>query len=262
MTERLVCWWSAGVPSAVAAAVALQTVRVSLKVVAYCASVESVEHPDNARFLADCERWYGRRVWKLYSPEGYADTWDVFDRTRWLVGIAGARCTTELKKVVRRAFEREGDVQVFGYAYDKRERDRADRFRANNPEVDARFPLIDGKLTLADCHALLREQNIAMPAMYELGYRNNNCIGCVKGGAGYWNKIRRDFPEVFERMAATEKRIGATILRRKGVPLPLLDLPPDMGRYDAEPVIECGPACEAALETVTQPSTRGVKTDG
>lgn len=250
---RLVCWWSAGVPSAVAAAIALQTISADEKIVAYCASVESVEHPDNARFLADCERWYGQSVQKLYSPK-YRDTWDVYKRERWLVGIHGARCTTELKKLVRRAFERPDDIQVFGYALDPREQDRADHFRENNPEVDARFPLIDGKLTLADCHALLREQHIEMPAMYQLGYRNNNCIGCVKGGAGYWNKIRRDFPDVFARMAAVEKDIGATILRRKGVPLPLLDLPPDMGRYAAEPVIECGPACDAALAVVAAPS--------
>lgn len=254
-SARLVCWWSAGVPSAVAAAVALQTIPATEKVVAYCANVESVEHPDNARFLADCERWYGQTVQKLYSPD-FRDTWDVFERTRWLVGVAGARCTTELKKKVRWAFERHDDIQVFGYASDPREVARAERFRANNPEVDARFPLIDAKLSLADCHALLREQGIAMPAMYELGYRNNNCIGCVKGGAGYWNKIRRDFPDVFTRMAATEKEIGATILRRRGVPLALLDLPPDMGRYAAEPVVECGPACGDALETVSTSAGR------
>ncbi len=37
--------------------------------------------------------------------------------------------------------------------------------------------------------------------MYDLGYPNNNCIGCVKGGMGYWNKIRKDFPEVFQKRA-------------------------------------------------------------
>lgn len=246
---RLVCWWSAGVPSAVAAAVALKAIPAAERVVAYCASVEAVEHPDNARFLTECERWYGQPVQKLYSPD-YRDTWDVFERTRWLVGVQGARCTTELKKKVRRTFEREGDIQVFGYAFDRREQDRAERFVANNPEVDARFPLIDAKLTLGDCHALLREQGIELPMMYRLGYRNNNCIGCVKGGAGYWNKIRADFPATFARMVETEKQIGATILRRKGIPLPLADLPLDMGRYEAEPVIECGPACESVAQDI------------
>ena len=32
--------------------------------------------------------------------------------------------------------------------------------------------------------------------MYDLGYPNNNCIGCIKGGMGYWNRIRKDFPDI------------------------------------------------------------------
>ena len=43
--------------------------------------------------------------------------------------------------------------------------------------------------------------------MYKLGYNNNNCIGCVKGGQAYWNKIRIDFPETFNKMAKLENLI-------------------------------------------------------
>jgi hypothetical protein len=194
-----VCWWSAGDASAVASWLALKTISADEKVVAYCASVESSEHADNARFLADCERWYAQPIVKLYS-EKYKDTWDVYERTGWLIGPAGARCTTELKKLVRRAYQRDGDIQTFGFTFE--EQDRAERFRLNNPEADVRFPLIERGLTKADCHALVRAEGIEPPAMYAQGYKNNNCIGCVKGGAGYWNKIRRDYPAVFSRMAA------------------------------------------------------------
>ena len=41
--------------------------------------------------------------------------------------------------------------------------------------------------------------------MYDMGYPNNNCIGCVKGGMGYWNHIRKDFPEVFDSRAKLER---------------------------------------------------------
>jgi len=44
--------------------------------------------------------------------------------------------------------------------------------------------------------------------MYKLGYKNNNCIGCVKGGKGYWNKIRVDFPEHFARMSKIERELN------------------------------------------------------
>ena len=49
--------------------------------------------------------------------------------------------------------------------------------------------------------------------MYKMGYNNNNCIGCVKGGMGYWNKIRKDFPDVFDEVAQIERDVGATCLK-------------------------------------------------
>lgn len=249
------CWWSAGAASATATAVALRTMSADEKVVAYCASVESTEHPDNARFLLECSNWYGQPIQKLYSRD-YRDTWDVYERTGWLIGVAGARCTTELKKKVRRDYEQDGDIQVFGFTAE--ERDRAERFQANNPEIAAIFPLIETGMGHADCEALLKANGIALPAMYQMGYRNNNCIGCVKGGAGYWNKIRVDFPDVFERMARLERSMNVAILKRseKGqrVRVFLDELAPDAGRYHAEDAVECGVACEATRALIGGPS--------
>lgn len=226
------------------------------RIIAYC-DTSSAEHPDNARFLTDCERWYGQPIIKLRSTE-YRDPFDVYERTRWLIGPAGARCTTELKKRVRQAFQRPDDVHVFGFTAD--EPKRVARFRANNPEIEVRFPLVEMGMKHADCLALLSEVGIGLPAMYRLGYRNNNCIGCVKGGAGYWNKIRRDFPETFERMAALERRLDVAILKKDGpkgadgkrarLRVFLDELQPSTGRYEAEPEVECGVACGATLEEV------------
>lgn len=246
---RTVCWWSAGAASAVAARIVLNDRDDASTIVAYC-DTSATEHPDNARFLADCESWYGREIEKLRASK-YKDTWDVYEKTGWLIGVAGARCTTELKKLVRRKFERPGDVQVFGFTADEPE--RAKRFRDNNPEVNAWFPLIEQGITHADCLAVLREAGIEMPAMYALGYRNNNCIGCVKGGAGYWNKIRVDFPEVYARMSALERKLDVSILKKtsggKRLRVFLDELEPGVGRYAAEESVECGPACNSVLHT-------------
>lgn len=84
---------------------------------------------------------------------------------------------------------------------------------------------------------------IEPPAMYRLGYKNNNCIGCVKGRAGYWNKIRRDFPAAFERMAKQERKMGARILD-----VYLDELPPGSGKYESEFELECGPVCSHTKE--------------
>lgn len=70
---------------------------------------------------------------------------------------------------------------------------------------------------------MLWKAGIKIPAMYKMGYNNNNCIGCVKGGMGYWNKIRKDFPEVFAQMAQIERDVGATCLRIKTVVFSLMN---------------------------------------
>ena len=237
---RTVVWFSCGVASAVAGYLTLKDTPDAVLV--YCDT--GSEHMDSVRFRLDCEKWLDTPILMIRSRR-YRDTWQVFEERRYLSGPRGALCTTELKKIPRREFQLPNDIQVFGYTFG--EAARATRFSEANPEVDLRTPLIEFGLTKADCHALIHEVGIGTPAMYGLGYKNNNCIGCVKGGAGYWNKIRRDFPEVFDRMAGIERVLGASIIRRNGQRVFLDELSPDMGRYESEPEITCGLLCEAAL---------------
>jgi len=236
---RTLVWFSAGAASAVAAKLTLADTPDA--VIAYVDP--GSEHPDNARFIDDCAEWFGTPIVRLKSDK-YVDTWDVWERERYLVGPTGARCTGELKKKVRYAFERPDDRQVFGYTSE--EGHRADRFREQNPGVDLVTPLIDHQLTKQDCIALIDRAGIEIPAMYRLGYNNNNCVGCPKGGMGYWNKIRVDFPDVFARMVAVEADIGATVLRDNGQPLRLADLDPDRGHYPTELALDCSLMCSLA----------------
>lgn len=250
MTSRVLAWFSCGAASAVAAKLAVEKYGERCEVL-YCDTL-AFEHPDNKRFMADVSAWIGKTI-KLLRSQEYTDIMDVFLRTRWLVGNRGARCTTELKKVPRKEYQQPDDIQVFGFTAE--EGGRIERFRAENFEVRGEFMLADAGITKADCYARLSAADIELPAMYRMGYRNNNCIGCVKGGMGYWNKIRRDFPEDFARMAGVERELGATILkdrrngRTKRVYLDELD--PTAGRYDAEPDIECGVLCSTGDEMAT-----------
>ena len=245
---RYLAWFSAGAASAVATKLALSMYD---DVTIYRTDVGS-EHPDNERFAADCAEWFGQEV-RTLKVEKYADTWDVWERTGYLVGPTGARCTVELKKKARFMVERDYDRQIFGYTADRPDAKRADRFRETNPDVVLETPLIDRGLTKRDCLAMIDRAGIELPAMYKLGYQNNNCIGCVKGGMGYWNKIRRDFPETFDRMAALERRLGNTVLREDGnltpggrVPLYLDTLDPDRGNHADEPDMDCSLLCAIA----------------
>ncbi len=227
---RVLVWFSCGAASACASKVTLQS-HPDAEVV-YCNTLK-YEHPDNQRFLRDVERWLGKKIAVIQS-EKYTDIFDVFDHTGWLVGPAGARCTIELKRNPREQYQSVGDIHVFGMGID--ELPRIKRFEQNNPELYLYWPLVEANMDKQSCLTMLMQAGIELPAMYKLGYKNNNCIGCVKGGKGYWNKIRRDFPEAFQRMAEQERKMGATIFE-----IPLAELPENVGHYESEYEVECGP---------------------
>ena len=205
--KRLVCWFSCGATSAVATKLALEQFPNLEPHVVYCDTRS--EHPDNERFLADCEEWFGLEIERI-SAKKYTDIWDCFAKNRWLVGPRGAECSRSFKRYPREAYQQsDEDVQVFGFDFS--ELRRASRFSHNHPNVHLEVPLINAKYDKRRCLEVLTSVGIEIPMMYRLGYNNNNCIGCPKGGQGYWNKIRRDFPEVFKRMAKLERKLDVAI---------------------------------------------------
>ncbi len=243
---RVVCWFSCGDTSAVATALALHKYRDTREVIVARIVIPS-EHPDNERFAADCVRWFNQPIIELRSKE-YADTWDVWEDRRYIAGIKGAPCTSHLKKAVRYGFQRPDDLHIFGYAIDGTDPKRADRLAETNFELSLEFPLREAKLRKADCHALVRAAGIELPAMYLLGFDNNNCIGCPKGGAGYWNMIRKHFPAQCDRMAKLSRELGTRLIKQDGERVFLDELRPTTGKQKDELVIDCSPFCDTAAE--------------
>tara|TARA_R110002126_G_scaffold141449_1_gene286556 strand:+ start:68 stop:760 length:693 start_codon:yes stop_codon:yes gene_type:complete len=210
--------------------------------VVYCHVKE--EHPDNMRFLKDCEAWFGQPITILEDEKYHGSIFEVFLKRKYIVGVQGAPCTMFLKKEVRKKYEKPGDVQVFGYTAE--EEDRVERFMDANNDVKLWSVLVEKGLTKQDCLAIIDRAGIEIPVMYKLGYTNNNCVGCVKGGLGYWNKIRVDFPDAFTKMAQTERLLGVKILKSKGERIYLDELPVGAGDYPSEVSIECGIFCHMA----------------
>jgi hypothetical protein len=243
---RVICWFSCGAASAVATKLALSQYRDDEVVIARCRIDE--EHQDNDRFAADCEKWFGRSITVLSHPRFGSSIENVFAIRRYMSGIHGAPCTYHLKKQVREAFERPADLHVFGYTCDKEDWTRWDAFLdANN--IAAVAPLIERMLTHADTLAMIEDAGIVLPAMYKLGYQHNNCIGCVKAtGAGYWNKVRKDFPLVFQRRAEQSRELGCKLVKLDDERIYLDELKPNTGRYNDEPEIQCGIFCEMAKQ--------------
>lgn len=242
---RVVCRFSCGAASAVATKLTLAKFPNGGVVIHY--SDTRSEHPDNERFLADCEAWFGQSVERLHSDR-YHDVWDVWTKRRMLVsGQRGfAPCTDELKRLTAERAQQPGDVIVLGYTAE--EAHRLLRVRERNPGETFSAPLIDAGLTKSDCFALLERAGIALPAMYRLGFKNNNCIGCPRGGMGYWNNIRQHFPDVFDRMAKLERELGQAIIPdgKVGKRVFLDELDPNRGDLATEPQIDCSIMCEIA----------------
>lgn len=236
-------WFSCGAASAVAAKYAVG--KYPGTEVLYCDTL-AYEHPDNPRFLQDVSKWIGSEI-RVLRSDRYRDIYDVFNRAGYLVGPRGAKCTQFLKRDVRKDYQRPGDRHIFGFTSDEQE--RIEEFEEANPDLLCDWILADSGISKRDCLRMVRDAGIPLPAMYRLGYRNNNCIGCVKGGMGYWNKIRKDFPEAFARMAAQERKMDVAICStksstKKRLRVFLDELPPTAGRYESEPDFDCGPQCE------------------
>ena len=243
LTGRTLVWFSCGAASAVAAKLTLEEIPDAD--ICNC-DMRQDEHDDNIRFMSDVSKWLERPIRILRSTEFYGGIYQVFREQRFLKGPNGAPCTKHLKRYVREAYQWAEDTHVFGLTAD--EADRIAEFELYNPTLRLKWILQERGITKQDCFKIIRDAGIRLPAMYFLGYKNNNCIGCVKGGAGYWNKIKRDFPEHFARMAAMERELGFALLKIKGKPCFLDELPPNVGRYESEADMSCGPQCATELQ--------------
>jgi hypothetical protein len=143
---------------------------------------------------------------------------------------------------------------VWGFEYTKQEINRAIRHGQQYPETNPLFPLIEKGLDKNTCAGILQNAGIELPEMYKLGYSNNNCIGCVKGGKGYWNKIRVDFPNTFERMAKLEREVGYSCINGTF----LDELEPTAGRMSKEIMPSCGVVCEVEFADIPDKSLESV----
>ena len=92
--------------------------------------------------------------------------------------------------------------------------------KLNHSQVKPIFPLLMLGINKKDCINIVAESNIEPPEMYKYGFGNNNCFktGCVQGGIGYWQKMKREFPDKFNKMAKIEHQLTDI----KGEPVTML----------------------------------------
>ena len=240
MKKLKVCWLSAGVSSFVAGYLADNVDEFIYIDIAD-------QHEDSMRFIKDCEKAIGKEI-KILKSKEYKS---VEDCIRVFGGFRNARnnfypCTNWLKLRVRKEWEYEhkGYELTYVWGFDMDEKNRAERLIEANPQAEHEFPLIDKMFSKQAVHGYFNQTfDFPRPKMYDMGYPNNNCVGCVRGGMGYWNKIRKDFPDVFQKRAKLERELQNTMLKDKNGYIYLDELQENRGNLGIEIFPECSIAC-------------------
>ncbi len=236
----IVVWFSCGVASAVAAQQTLE--KYSDVRIVNCPVAE--EDDDNLRFKLDVEKWLGVAIETATNSKWpKCSAHEVWEKGRFMSNVYGADCTRQLKKGARQEWVRKHNpaFHVLGFTAD--EKNRFERFRLT--ECENTLPvLIDAGLTKSGCFEIIRHAGIKRPRIYDLGYPNANCIGCVKATSPtYWNLVREKHPEVFAERAKLSREIGCRLTRVKNKRIFLDELKPtDKGRKMKN--FDCGVFCE------------------
>lgn len=241
--KTIVVWFSCGVASAVALQKTLEIYGKNNKIIAVNTLIKE-EHEDNLRFKKDVEKWLNIEIKQITSAEfPNMSIVEVFDKRKYISGVAGAPCTKYLKKQARYEFEKEINIDYHVFGFTLEEKSRHERFikfeRENVLPV-----LIDLKLTKFDCFDILNKAKINRPYIYELGFPNANCIGCVKSQSPtYWNLVRKKFPQVFNDRAEQSRKIGTKLIKYKGERI-FLDELPEKAKGGKMQTWECGLFCD------------------
>lgn len=235
--RRMIGWWSTGAASAICMRLMLRENPEAI--IARCET--NNEDPDNYRFEADVMRWLNASVTILQSDK-YDSVWDVWQKRRYMAGVDGAPCTSEMKIAPRLAFQMPLDIHVFGYTADKEDVDRFERLKENYFELTVRAPLIEQGITKRATLAMVERAGLELPRSYAMGFPNANCLqtGCVKATSpNYWALYRFWFPENFAKTAAYSRDIGARLTRINNQRIFIDEIPADWPM--TEPIV---PACD------------------
>jgi hypothetical protein len=239
-------WFSCGAASAVAAKLTLEEYGSGFNIHIVNNPVKE-EGEDNRRFLRDVQEWIGVEIEDARNPKyPSCSAEDVWRKKRYMSGVKGAPCTSELKKEARYEWERHNPVDwhVLGFTSEEGARHRNFVLTERSNVIPV---LIDAGLNKDDCAKILTEAGIDLPEAYKLGYPNANCRGCVKATSPtYWNLVRQVDPEVFERRATQSRELGCRLTRYQGKRIFLDELPANAKGRPVKSLVmpECGIFCE------------------
>jgi hypothetical protein len=165
------------------------------------------EPDDNYRFRREFAEYLklpitddsdGRDIWQLFKDENY------------LGNARNTMCSRIFKQERSKAFclKNKPCKIYFGFTPNEWRRAQNAYSRYQQIGIKAKFPLIENKITKADCKRILK---IRRPAMY-CHFDHANCMPCIKGKLKYWGLVYRYERDAWDRAVQAEKEHNHTIL--------------------------------------------------
>lgn len=105
-------------------------------------------------------------------------------------------------------------IKVVGFSAN--EPDRVQRATALSWSLGytVRFPLIEEKVTKQQAAEWCQvTMGVRIPDMYQWS-DHANCVGCARGGIGYWLAVKENRPDVFEQRKQLEAEFGHTFNKK------------------------------------------------
>jgi 3'-phosphoadenosine 5'-phosphosulfate sulfotransferase (PAPS reductase)/FAD synthetase len=103
-------------------------------------------------------------------------------------------------------------INVLGFSAMETQRVQRASARAERDGFAVRFPVIEEGITKQQCADWCVSIGVQPPRMYEWS-DHANCVGCRRGGKGYWLAVAANAPEAFGRAAQREEAMGHTIIK-------------------------------------------------
>lgn len=216
---KVVCWFSGGITSAVACKLAIDLYGIENCIGIFIDTGN--EDEDTYRFKKDCEKWFGLTIETITGlSDKFPTIQSVWRHYKSLNVANGAICSSTLKRDVRLKWQKENEYayQVFGFDIDETKRAKA--MTLNYEDANPIYPLLMYGYSKKHCIDIIQREGIEIPRAYQLGFHNNNCLKtmCIQGGIGYWQKVSREMPDKFDKMAAIEHELTDL----KGQPVTML----------------------------------------
>lgn len=166
------------------------------------------EDPDLYRFIDEVAEKLKLPLIKLRDGR---DVWQVFEDVKFIGNSRIAPCSKELKtkpfrKYLKENYKPEDCILILGFSGN--ELHRLERAKKNWQPYKVDSVIKDLIFTRDAALKALKELDIRIPKLYELGFEHNNCGGfCVRAGTAQFRKLYKEFPERYKHHAEQEQRL-------------------------------------------------------